>query len=210
MSPRPRATRSLEREARRLGFAHIAGTDEAGRGCLAGPVVAGAVVLPESIRISGIADSKLVSAVDRETLFDEIRGAAVTWAVAVVDADEIDRINILRASLLAMRRAIEALTPIPGLALIDGHMRVPDLAIAQRPVIGGDRKSTAIAAASILAKVTRDRLMCEAHARDPRYGFDQHKGYATAEHLRAVAEHGYSPLHRRSFRPPSLFDTIDP
>ena len=209
MSPRPRATRTLERDARRLGFAHVAGVDEAGRGCLAGPVVAGAVVLPLDLRVPGITDSKALTAHQRDELYDEIRHAAIAWAVAVVDAAEIDRINILRASLLAMRRALEALTPIPGFALIDGHMLVPDLAIAQRAVIGGDRKSTAIAAASILAKVTRDRWMCDAHAQDPRYGFDQHKGYATPEHLKAVAAFGYSPLHRRTFRPPSLFDTID-
>lgn len=209
MSPKPRATRTLEREARRFGFVHVAGVDEVGRGCLAGPVVAAAVVLPRDLRIPGIADSKALTADQRDRLYELITATAVTWAVASVDAEEIDRINILRASLLAMRRAVAALTPLPGFVLVDGHLLVPDLPMPQRAVIGGDRKSTAIAAASIVAKVSRDRWMREAHARDPRYGFDQHKGYGTPDHLRAVSEFGYSELHRRSFRPPSLFDTIE-
>lgn len=209
MSPKPRATRSLEREARRLGFVHVAGVDEVGRGCLAGPVVAAAVILPADLRVPGIADSKALTADQRDALYARICEVALAWAVASVDAAEIDRINILRASLSAMRQAVNALVPLPGFVLVDGHLLVPELPMAQRAVIGGDRKSTAIAAASIIAKVTRDRWMCEAHARDPRYGFDQHKGYGTPEHLRAVSEFGYSPLHRRSFRPPSLFDTID-
>lgn len=207
MSPKPRATRSLERDAWAMGFVHIAGVDEVGRGCLAGPVTAAAVVLPHAIRIPGIKDSKVLTAEEREALFGGITRVALGWHVASVDADEIDRINIHQASLLAMRRAVEALSPLPGFVLVDGF-RIPQLLIPQRPVTGGDRRSTAIAAASILAKVTRDRMMIDAHARDPRYGFDRHKGYATADHLRAVAEFGYSALHRRSFRPPSLFDTI--
>ncbi len=208
MSPKPRATRTLEREVRGFGFVHVAGVDEVGRGCLAGPVVAAAVVLPRDLRVPGITDSKALTADQRDELFDEIVGAALVWHVASVDAAEIDRINILRASLLAMRQAVESLIPLPGFVLVDGHMPIPDLLIPQRSVVGGDRRSTAIAAASILAKVTRDRWMLEAHGRDPRYGFDHHKGYATPEHLRAVATFGYSSLHRRSFRPPSLFDTI--
>ena len=190
-----------------MGFIEVAGVDEVGRGCLAGPVTAAAVVLPREIRIPGIKDSKVLTAEERDALFVRITGVALRWHVASVDAAEIDRINIHQASLLAMRRAVEALAPLPGFVLVDGF-RIPHLLIPQRPVIGGDRRSTAIAAASILAKVTRDRMMVEAHAADPRYGFDRHKGYATAEHLRAVAECGYSALHRRSFRPPSLFDTI--
>jgi ribonuclease HII len=209
MSPKPRATRTLEREVRSFGFVHIAGVDEVGRGCLAGPVTAAAVVLPRDLRVPGITDSKALTADQRDDLFDEITGVALVWHVASVDAAEIDRINILRASLAAMRQAVESLIPLPGFVLVDGHMSIPDLLIPQRPVVGGDRRSTAIAAASILAKGTRDRWMREAPGRDPRYGFDHHKGYATPEHLRAVAEFGYSPLHRRSFRPPSLFDTID-
>ena len=190
-----------------MGFVDVAGVDEVGRGCLAGPVTAAAVVLPHQIRISGIKDSKVLSAEERAALFGEITRVALRWHVASVDPAEIDRINIHQASLLAMRRAVEALIPLPGFVLVDGF-RIPHLVIAQRPVIGGDRKSTAIAAASILAKVTRDKFMVDAHAGDPRYGFDRHKGYATADHLRAVAEFGYSRLHRRSFRPRSLFDTI--
>ena len=190
-----------------MGFVDIAGVDEVGRGCLAGPVTAAAVVLPHQIRIPGIKDSKVLTAEEREALFGEITRVALRWHVASVDPSEIDRINIHQASLLAMRRAVEALIPLPGFVLVDGF-RIPHLIIAQRPVVGGDRKSTAIAAASILAKVTRDRFMVGAHAADPRYGFDRHKGYATADHLKAVAEFGYSVLHRRSFRPPSLFDTI--
>ena len=181
--------------------------DEVGRGCLAGPVVAAAVILQPGRYVAGVADSKVVAPPDRERLFDEIRAAAVTWATSIVEAAEIDRLNIHRASLLAMRQAVMALQPLPGVVLVDGF-RLPDLVMAQRPLIGGDRRSTAIAAASILAKVTRDRLMRELHTHDPRYGFDRHKGYATRDHLAAVAEFGYSPEHRRTFRPPSLFDTI--
>ena len=164
-------------------------------------------MLPHAIRIPGIKDSKVLTAEEREALFGQITGVALRWHVASVDPLEIDRINIHQASLLAMRQAIEALIPLPGFVLVDGF-RIPHLIIPQRSVIGGDRRSTAIAAASILAKVTRDKFMIDAHARDPRYGFDRHKGYATADHLKAVAQFGYSVLHRRSFRPPSLFDTI--
>jgi ribonuclease HII len=204
---RPRASRALENAARRLGFVHVAGVDEVGRGCLAGPVVAAAVVLRADCYVAGIADSKVLTADERERLFGGICRAAVSWHVAVMDAGEIDRLNIHRASLEAMRQAIMALDPLPGLVLVDGF-RVPGLVMAQRHVIGGDRRSTAIAAASILAKVTRDRMMIELHARDPRYGFDRHKGYATRDHLDAVGRFGYSDVHRRTFRPPSLFDTM--
>jgi ribonuclease HII len=205
--PRPRASRTLENAARRFGFAHVAGVDEVGRGCLAGPVVAGAVVLHPDEYVPGVADSKVLTAADRARLFDRIAAAAVTWRVAIVEPDEIDRLNIHRASLEAMRRAVLALVPLPGLVLVDAF-RIPGLAMAQRGVVGGDRRCTAIAAASILAKVTRDRLMCELHARDPRYGFERHKGYATAEHLAAVGRFGYSDVHRKSFRPSTLFDTM--
>ncbi len=206
---RARATRSVENDLRRHGYVHVAGVDEVGRGCLAGPVVAAAVILQPDHYVAGVADSKLLTADDRERLYPDITGAAVSWAVSVVSAEEIDRINIHRASLLAMRQAIGALVPLPGFVLVDGF-RIPELVMPQRPIVGGDRRSTAIAAASILAKVTRDRLMVELHAQDPRYGFDRHKGYATREHLDAVGRYGYSAAHRRSFRPPSLFDTIAP
>ena len=201
------ASRAIENELRRFGFVHVAGVDEVGRGCLAGPVVAGAVVLQPDHYVCGVADSKLLTADHRERLFSRIVRAAVAWRVAIVEAEDIDRLNIHRASLWAMEQAVMALEPLPGFVLVDGF-RIPNLVMAQRAVIGGDRRSTAIAAASILAKVTRDRLMLELHARDPRYGFDRHKGYATRDHLAAVDRFGYSAVHRRTFRPPSLFDTI--
>ena len=205
--PRPRASRTLENVAHRLGFVHVAGVDEVGRGCLAGPVVAAAVILHPDRPVRGVADSKALPGPERDRLFEPIMRAAIAWHVAVVSPEEIDRINIHQASLEAMRQAVLALNPLPGYILVDGF-RLPRMTIAQRAVAGGDRRCTAVAAASILAKVTRDRLMCELHACDPRYGFDRHKGYATRDHLEAVGRFGYSPVHRRTFRPPSLFDTI--
>ena len=201
------AMRTLENALRRVGFCHVAGIDEVGRGCLAGPVVAAAVVLQPERHIPGVSDSKLVPAPERERLFEQITRHAVAWAVAAADPREIDHINIHQASLTAMRRAILALAPLPDVVLVDAF-RVPDLPMAQRGVPHGDRRCSAIAAASIVAKVTRDRQMLELHATDPRYGFDRHKGYATADHLDAVARFGYSEAHRRSFRPPTLFDTV--
>jgi len=200
--------RTLENALRRVGFVHVAGVDEVGRGCLAGPVVAAAVVLHPDKHIPGVCDSKAVQAPERERLYERILTHAITWAVAGADPDEIDRINIHQASLRAMQRAILALAPLPDIVLVDAF-RVPDLPMAQRGVLHGDRRCSAIAAASIVAKVTRDRQMLELHGRDPRYGFDRHKGYATADHLDAVARFGYSEVHRRSFRPPTLFDTMD-
>jgi ribonuclease HII len=205
--PRVPAMRTLENSLRRLGFCHVAGVDEVGRGCLAGPVVAAAVVLHPDRHIPGVCDSKLVPAAERERLFERILGRAVAWAVASAEPCEIDRINIHQASLRAMRDAVLALVPLPDVVLVDAF-RVPDLPMAQRGVPHGDRRCAAIAAASIVAKVTRDRAMLALHGRDPRYGFDRHKGYATADHLQAVARFGYSAAHRRSFRPPTLFDTI--
>jgi len=200
--------RTLENALRRVGFVHVAGVDEVGRGCLAGPVVAAAVVLHPDRHIPGVCDSKTVPAPERERLYDRIIRHAVAWAVAEADPSEIDRINIHQASLRAMQRAILALAPLPDIVLVDAF-RVPELPMAQRGVPHGDRRCSAIAAASIIAKVTRDRQMRVLHDQDPRYGFDRHKGYATADHLDAVARFGYSDVHRRSFRPPSLFDTMD-
>lgn len=200
--------RTLENALRRAGFVYVAGVDEVGRGCLAGPVVAAAVVLHPDRHIPGVCDSKAVPAAERERLYDMIIARALAWAVGEADPSEIDRINIHQASLRAMQRAVIALVPLPDMVLVDAF-RVPDLPMAQRGVPHGDRRCSAIAAASIIAKVTRDRQMLELHARDPRYGFDRHKGYATADHLEAVARFGYSAIHRRSFRPPTLFDTID-
>jgi ribonuclease HII len=202
------ATRTLENWLRRVGFVYVAGTDEVGRGCLAGPVVAAAVVLHPERHIAGLADSKVVPAEERAELYQEITSSAVAWSVAAADPAEIDRINIHQAGLRAMQRAVLALAPLPDIVLVDAF-RVPDLPMAQRGVLHGDRRCAAIAAASIVAKVTRDRQMIELHGTDPRYGFDRHKGYATADHLDAVARFGYSDAHRRSFRPPTLFDTMD-
>ena len=202
------AMRTLENSLRRVGFVRIAGVDEVGRGCLAGPVVAAAVVLDPDRHIPGVCDSKLVPSATRERLYDQIVRHAVAWAVAAADPTEIDRINIHQASLRAMQRAVLSLVPLPDIVLVDAF-RVPELPMAQRGVPHGDRRCSAIAAASIIAKVTRDRQMLELHGRDPRYGFDRHKGYATADHIEAVARFGYSDVHRRSFRAPTLFDTID-
>jgi ribonuclease HII len=191
-----------------MGFNHVAGCDEVGRGCLAGPVVAAAVVLDPDRYIPSICDSKTVTPLERVRLYERITRAAVCWGVAACEPLEIDTINIHQASLRAMRHAVLGMTPLPDFVLVDAF-RVPELPMAQRAVVHGDTRCTAIAAASIVAKVTRDRIMLELHGRDPRYGFDRHKGYATREHLDAVSRFGYSEAHRRSFRPPSLFDRMD-
>ncbi len=203
-----RAMRTAENALRRFGFYRIAGVDEVGRGCLAGPVVAAAVILHPDRYLPGICDSKTTTALQRERLYALITKKAVAWSVAAAQPDEIDAINIHRASLEAMRRAVMTIAPLPDMVLVDAF-RIPDLYMAQRGVPHGDRRCSAIAAASIVAKVTRDHEMLRHHAADPRYGYDRHKGYATSDHLSAVAQFGYSALHRRSFRPPSLFDTMD-
>jgi len=204
-----RATRTIENALRRWGFYRIAGSDEVGRGCLAGPVVAGVVVLDPDAHIPGLADSKMLSADERERLNDLIKARALAWSVCFVEPAEIDALNIHRASLEAMRRAVMAIAPLPDAVLVDAF-RIPGLHIAQRGVLHGDRRCAAIAAASIVAKVSRDRQMMTEHTNDPRYGYDRHKGYATAEHRAAVERFGYSSLHRRSFKPQaSLFDRID-
>ena len=205
---RVRAMRTLENAFRRQGFLRIAGVDEVGRGCLAGPVVAAAVVLDPGRHIAGLSDSKMVSAPERERLARVIAARGAGAAIGSVDPAEIDRLNIHRASLEAMRQAVMGLVPLPDLVLVDAF-RIPGLPIEQHPIVHGDRTCAAIAAASIVAKVHRDRWMQELHAMDPRYGFDRHKGYATAAHLAAVARFGYSAAHRRSFRPPTLFDVIE-
>lgn len=203
-----RAFRTLENALRRMGFNYVAGVDEVGRGCLAGPVVAAAVVLDPGRYIPRVCDSKTVTALEREKLYAAITRGAIAWGVAACDPLEIDHINIHQASLRAMQRAVMSLVPLPDIVLVDAF-RIPGLPMAQRPVVHGDVSCTAIAAASIVAKVTRDRAMVELHASDPRYGFDRHKGYATRDHLDAVGRFGYSAAHRRSFRPASLFDTIE-
>ena len=178
----------------------VCGVDEAGRGPLAGPVVAAAVLLDSSRPIDGLNDSKKLSAKRREALAGEIRAKALAWAVAEASVDEIDRINILQASLLAMQRAVAGLAINPAKALVDGN-QCPDLSCPVEAIVGGDGKIAAIAAASILAKTIRDAGMLELHATYPMYGFDRHMGYPTAVHLKALREHGVSPVHRRSFRP---------
>ena len=205
---RPRASRAMENMLGRLGFARVAGVDEVGRGCLAGPVMAGAVVLDPDRHIPGLRDSKVLSTARRQQLCATIMRDALAWSVATVEPAEIDRLNIGRASLEAMRQAVLGLVPLPDLVLVDAF-RIPGLPMAQRGVVHGDARCSSIAAASIVAKVLRDRLMVDLHAADPRYGFDRHKGYATPEHLRAVSLHGYSTAHRRSFRPASLFDGLE-
>ncbi len=201
-----RATRAAENAVRRRGYAHIAGADEAGRGALAGPVVAAAVVLDPDRRLPGLRDSKLLTAAQRERLHALIVERAA-WAVAFASVDEVDRLNVHRASLDAIRRAIVALSPPADYAIVDGF-RVPGLDLPHEAIPHGDRRCAAIAAASIVAKVTRDREMVRLHAMDGRYGFDRHKGYGTRRHLDTIARHGYSDAHRRTFRPPSLFDGI--
>jgi ribonuclease HII len=206
---RTRAYRTLENAARRMGFVRVAGVDEVGRGCLAGPVVAAAVVLDPDRHIPGLCDSKMLLAGRRERLYECIQALALGVTVASADPEEIDRLNIHRASLETMHRAVLGLNPLPDLVLVDAF-RIPRLFMAQRGVPHGDARCAAVAAASIVAKVTRDRYMLRLHGEDPRYGFDRHKGYATADHLAALSRFGYSAVHRRSFRPPSLFDRIEP
>jgi ribonuclease HII len=178
----------------------VCGVDEAGRGPLAGPVFAAAVVLDPTRPIAGLRDSKQLSAARREVLAAQIRAQALGWAVASASVAEIDSLNILAATLLAMQRAVQALPLAPTLALIDGN-RAPRLACELRLVVGGDATEPAISAASILAKTDRDRLMGELHERHPEYGFDRHKGYGSAAHLRALTQFGPCEHHRRSFAP---------
>lgn len=178
----------------------IAGVDEAGRGPLAGPVVAAAVILDERHPIRGLDDSKKLTARTRERLYDEIRAKALCCSIAQASAQEIDALDILQASLLAMRRAVESLRLRPAKVLVDGN-RVPVLHVPAQAIVGGDARVPAISAASILAKVYRDRLCLVLHEQYPSYGFDGHKGYPTARHLAALRQHGACPQHRRSFAP---------
>jgi ribonuclease HII len=178
----------------------VAGVDEAGRGPLMGPVVAAAVILDELNPIKGLADSKKLTALRREKLYDEIRAKALCCSIAMATAEEIDSINILQATMLAMKRAVEGLRLKPNKVLVDGN-RLPTLVILSEAIVGGDALVPSISAASILAKVHRDRWCAEFHLEYPQYGFADHKGYCTAEHLAALREHGACPQHRRSFAP---------
>ena len=178
----------------------ICGVDEAGRGPLAGPVSAAAVILDPANPIDGLADSKKLSEKQRDKLAPLIRERALAWAVAYAEVEEIDRLNILQATLLAMKRAVQALQIQPQQVLVDG-LYCPQIGIPSQAIVKGDSKVAAISAASILAKTARDALMLGLHAKYPQYGFDGHKGYPTAAHIAALREHGVSDVHRRSFRP---------
>lgn len=192
------AMMSFERAAREQGFRRVAGIDEAGRGPLAGPIVAAAVVL--AFPVPGLNDSKLLSEARREELYAALSGGEHDLGVAVIEAEEIDRLGIQQANYAAMARAVEALACPPDYLLVDGF-QLPGVRQPALKIIKGDQRSQSIAAASIVAKVTRDRLMLTWAARFPEYGFERHKGYGTREHLDALTRHGVCPLHRRSFAP---------
>lgn len=187
-----------EQKYRELGHKIICGVDEAGRGPLAGPVFAAAVILPEGLEIEGVTDSKKLSEKKREKLFEIIKENAVAWCVASASVEEIESMNILRADLLAMKRAVEGLSVKADFAMIDGN-QLPELEIESEAIVGGDALSESIAAASILAKVSRDHLMKELAAKYPQYGFEKHKGYGTKAHREAILEYGPCEIHRMSF-----------
>lgn len=187
-----------ERELRAAGYTSVAGIDEVGRGALAGPVVAGAVILPEGFDVPGVRDSKTVPEPEREELFALITDAAIAWGVGIIDNRRIDSINILQATFLAMAQAVASLPVRPDIALVDGR-DAPNVGVPCRSMIKGDSFCRSIAAASIVAKVTRDRMMREEDRCYPQYGLARNKGYGTAAHRAAIIEHGPSPIHRISF-----------
>ncbi|QJA05634.1 ribonuclease HII [Thermosulfurimonas marina] len=190
-----------ERRFRQAGYRLIAGVDEVGRGALAGPVVAAAVILPEDFDHEDLADSKALTPEKREALYEIIVQEAVSWSLGEASHEEVDALGILQASLLAMARAVGGLSITPELLLVDGRFTIPGLRAPQKAIVDGDALCASIAAASILAKVHRDRLMEKLHPQYPAYGFARHKGYGTREHLEALRLHGPSPIHRRTFRP---------
>ena len=204
---RPTARRNLENALRRAGHLCVAGVDEVGRGCLAGPVTAAAVILDPARPIAGLRDSKLLTPDARARLHDRIVRYAVAWTVVSRSVEEIDRLNIHRASLAAMHEAVMKLVPAADYVLADGFA-IPDLAVPHQGLVKGDQRCACIAAASIVAKVTRDRLMVAMDQEDPRYGYARHKGYATEAHLAAIRQHGRTAAHRRSFRPVTLLDLL--
>ena len=187
----------IEDELRAAGRT-VAGVDEAGRGCLAGPVAAGAVILDPGRPVRGLRDSKKLTEKRREELFAEIREKSAAWSVAMTGPGEIDRTNILRAALRAMEKAVEGLSVAPDFVLVDGNARI-SIAVEQRTVVGGDDRCASVAAASIVAKVTRDRLMKELETEYPGYGFSRHKGYPSKEHRESLRRLGPCPIHRKSF-----------
>lgn len=198
---RLQALHKYEKEARQRGITLIAGVDEAGRGPLAGPVVAAACIIPEGIYIQGVNDSKLLTPQKRYALFEHITSdKRIHYGIGIIPHKEIDRINILQATIQAMLEAVAKLVCTPELLFVDG-LDLPHPTIPRQKILQGDSKSHLIAAASILAKETRDRLMVEEHQKWPQYGFDKHKGYGTEEHLKAIAEHGPCPIHRMTFAP---------
>lgn len=190
----------METQLAARGLNRIAGVDEAGRGCLAGPVVAAAVILPTGVFIEGVRDSKTVTRDERERLADAIRKQATCWSVAACTPQEIDRLNILWASMEAMRRALTALSQCPDYVLLDGNTLIPNAPWPCRPVVRGDARCHSIAAASILAKTHRDALLLALHTHHPQYGWHTNVGYPTPEHYRALQVHGPTNHHRRSFR----------
>ncbi len=190
---------SYERRLWKQGLKCLAGIDEVGRGPLAGPIVAAAVIFPQSVKIKGLADSKTLSAEKREELFPEIKRKALAISVASLNHKQIDKLNIGQANLLVMKMAIQKLSLLPDYLLIDGGRIKIDLPIEQRKIVGGDRKCASIAAASIIAKVSRDRVMLRYHKKYPKYGFASHKGYGTEMHFNKLQEFGPCPIHRRSF-----------
>jgi len=202
----------LETAARKLGFLRIAGLDEVGRGPMFGPVVAAAVVLPMKCRLRGLTDSKQLSEKQRNEFDVIIRTQAEAWAIAAVDVETIDRINIRNASLLAMRLAVEQIAPTPDYLLIDG-LDMIDWPCPQQPVVQGDSTSLSIAAASVLAKVYRDRLLVELDTVYPGYGLARHKGYCSREHMDALTRLGPTPMHRKSYQPVAqrmlVFDEVE-
>ena len=187
-----------EENAYAQGYSVVCGVDEAGRGPLAGPVYAAAVILPKGYVIDGVNDSKKLSEKKRETLFDVIKEEAVSYSIGIATEQEIDEINILQATFLAMRRAVDGLSVKPDIALIDGNKK-PGLSIAEWDIVKGDGKSANIAAASIIAKVSRDRYMLELAEKYPEYQFEKHKGYGTKLHYEMIEKYGISPVHRKSF-----------
>ena len=189
----------FELASQQNGYKQIAGIDEAGRGALAGPVIAAAVILPINCGIKGLRDSKQLSPKQRAYLFDEIHDVAVSVGIGAADHRVIDRLNVLQATLLAMREAVEKLVPSPDYVLVDG-LDLPEVGIAGEAIPKGDSRSYSIAAASIIAKITRDRLMVELDPIYPNYGFSQHKGYPTSQHRQAIAQFGTSEIHRRTFK----------
>ncbi|NIA19080.1 MAG: ribonuclease HII [Xanthomonadaceae bacterium] len=193
------APRGLQKCFHRLGYQFILGVDEAGRGPLAGPVVAAAVILSPGVNLSGVNDSKALSSARREELFSTVVSKACSYGIGVVSPAEIDEINILQATFLAMVKAINHTNIFPDLVVVDGRQRLP-FPLCQYPLVKGDSRCQVVAAASIIAKVIRDRIMRFYHLRYPLYGFDRHKGYGTAAHRQAVNLYGLSPVHRRSFR----------